>query len=306
MLADIVEKVHDIDHPKKGDDQATGTEADIARRVGELQAATLLVAGPGPAAPAGQDAASAAGLTVPIRGEPDLQARVTKLDERDKAEDAARKRAELAGDLAAATVASLLSVPDVGSNEVVQIVREYLGGLVEESPLKDVFAAWTERRAGAPEPPDAETLVVPDPARLAAEASYTQFKAAAKDHFAVTLPSTTRESPVDAAVDLTNQARYLSEGGAGPCAGCSPVESHDDEPFHGPVEDHPVPDDPPGWVLLGGVAAVDQVVAAGDEAGGVGGEERDERGDLVRARRGGRGRACPRGTTGPSRPGSPR
>ena len=241
VLADIVEKVHDIDHPKKGDDQATGTEADIARRVGELQAATFLVADSGAAAPAGQDAASAAGLTVPIRGEPDLQARVTKLDERDKEEDAARKRAELAGDLAAATVASLLSVPDVGSNEVVQIVREYLGGLVEESPLKDVFAAWTERRAGAPEPPDAGTLVDPDPARLAAEASYTQFKAAAKDHFAVTLPSTTRESPVDAAVDLANQARYLSEGGAGPCAGCSPVESHDDEPFHGPVEDHPVP-----------------------------------------------------------------
>ena len=72
------------------------------------------------------------------------------------------------------------------------------------------------------------------------EASFTQFKAAEKDHFAVTLPSTAHESAVDAAVDLANQARYLSEGGAGPCAGCAPVESHD-EPFHEPVEDHPIP-----------------------------------------------------------------
>ena len=38
--------------------------------------------------------------------------------------------------------------PDVGGNEVLQIVCEYLGGLVEESPLKDVFAAWTGRLAG--------------------------------------------------------------------------------------------------------------------------------------------------------------
>jgi hypothetical protein len=48
------------------------------------------------------------------------------------------------------------------------------------------------------------------------------------------------EDPVDAAVDLANQARYLSEDGAGPCTGCAPVESRD-EPFHEPVEDHPIP-----------------------------------------------------------------
>ena len=53
----------------------------------------------------------------------DLRARAALLDEQDKKEDAARKRAEQAGDLAAATVAGLLSVPDIGSNEVVQIVR---------------------------------------------------------------------------------------------------------------------------------------------------------------------------------------
>jgi hypothetical protein len=240
VLADIVEKIHRIDHPKQGDDHATATETDVARRVGELQAATLLAAHTTSVATAEQSAARAAGFTAPIRDAPDLRARVTKLDEQDKKEDAADKRAEQAGDLAAATVASLLSVPDIGSNEVVQIVREYLGGLIEESPLKDTFAAWTARLAGAHRPPDTETLVVPQPLRLETEALIMQFKAEEKDHFATTLPDTEHESPVDAAVDLTNQARYLSEGGAGPCAGCTHVEFHD-EPVHEPFEDHPIP-----------------------------------------------------------------
>jgi hypothetical protein len=240
VLADIVEKIHRIDHPNQGDDHATATETDIARRVGELQAATLLAAHTTSVATAEQSAARAAGFTAPIRDAPDLRARVTKLDEQDKKEDAADKRAEQAGDLAAATVASLLSIPDIGSNEVVQIVREYLGGLIEESPLKDTFAAWTARLAGAHRPPDAETLVVPQPLRLETEALMMQFKAEEKDHFATTLPDTEHESPVDAAVDLANQTRYLSEGGAGPCAGCTHVEFHD-EPVHEPFEDHPIP-----------------------------------------------------------------
>jgi hypothetical protein len=240
VLAGIVEKIHGIDQPGQGDDHATATEVDIARRVGELQAATLLAAGTKSVATAERSAAGAAGVTAPVRDAADLRARAALLDEQDKKVDAARKRAEQAGDLAAAAVAGLLSVPDIGSNEVVQIVREYLGGLIEESPLKDVFAAWTERLAGAVRPPDAGTLVVPQPLKLETQALLTQLNEAEKDHFATTLPSTGHESAVDAAVDLANQARYLSEGGTGPCAGCTPVESHD-EPVHEPVEDHPVP-----------------------------------------------------------------
>jgi hypothetical protein len=248
VLADIVEKVHDIDHPGPGDDQATATEADIARRVGGLQAATLRATGATSAATsaatAERSAAGDAGLTAPIQGAQDLRARTASLDEQDKREDAAHKRAEQAGDLAAATVAGLLSVPDLGSNEVVQIVREYLSGLIEESPLKDVFAAWTERLAGALRPPDAEALVVPQPLELETEALLTQLKEVEKDHFATRLPSTGHESAVATAVDLANQARYLSEGDTGPCAGCAPDESRDEpghEPGHEPVEEHPVP-----------------------------------------------------------------
>jgi hypothetical protein len=243
VLADIVEKVHDIDHPRPGADQATATEADVARRIGELQAATL-PADPRSVAAAERGATVAAGLTVPIQGAPDLRARAASLDEQDKKEDAAQKRAEQAGDLAAATVAGLLSVPDIGSNEVVQIVREYLSGLIEESPLKDVFAAWTEHLAGALRPLDAGALVVPEPVKLETEALLTQLKADEQNDFATTLPSTGHESAVDAAVDLANQARYLSEGDTGPCAGCAPDESRDEpghEPAHEPVEEHPVP-----------------------------------------------------------------
>jgi hypothetical protein len=247
VLAGIVEKIHAIDHPRPGDGHATGTETDLARRVGELQAAALLATGPKsaatgePVAASEQSAAAAAGFSVPIRDAPDLRTRATKLEEQDKKEEAARKRAEQAGELAAATVANLLSIPDIGSNEVVQIVREYLSGLVEESPLKDIFAAWTERLAGAVRPPDAETLAVPVPEVLATEALIAQFKAEAQDHFFTKLPSTEHESAVDAAVDMTNQVRYLSEGGSGPCAGCARSEPHD-EHFHEPViEEHPIP-----------------------------------------------------------------
>jgi hypothetical protein len=240
VLADIVEKVHDIDQPGPGDDQATATEADIARRIGELQAATLPAADTESVAAAARSATVADGFTAPIQDAPDLRTRAASLDEQDKKEDAASKRAEQAGDLAAATVAGLLSVPEIGSNEVVQIVREYLSGLIEESPLKDVFAAWTEHLAGALRPPDAGALVVPEPLKLETEALLTQLKEEEENDFATTLPSTEHESPVDAAVDLANQARYLSEGGTGPCAGCTPDESHD-EPFHEPFEEHPVP-----------------------------------------------------------------
>jgi hypothetical protein len=247
VLTDIVEKIHAIDHPRPGDDRATGTEADIARRVGELQAATLLATGAAsvaaqePVAANEQSATATAGFTGPIRDAPDLRTRTTKLDEQDKKEEAARKRAEQAGDLAAATISNLLSIPDIGSNEVIQIVREYLSGLVEESPLKDVFAAWTGRLAGAVRPPDAAALVVPEPEKLVTEALFAQFKAEEKDHFTATLPSTGHESAVDAAVDLANQARYLSAGGSGPCAGCARFEPHDDHVHEPVIEEHPVP-----------------------------------------------------------------
>ena len=50
------------------------------------------------------------------------------------------------------------------------ILKEYLSALIEFSPLKDTFAAWTEKLGRDAEPPAAADLVVPDPARLDAAA----------------------------------------------------------------------------------------------------------------------------------------
>ena len=110
---------------------------------------------------------------------------------------------------------------------MVQVVREYLSGLVEESPLKDVFAAWTGRLAGAVRPPDAETLVVPEPEKLATEALLAQLKAEEQDHFATTLPNTGPKAR------STRQWTWPTRpvpvrGGSGPCAGCARFEPHDD------------------------------------------------------------------------------
>jgi hypothetical protein len=50
------------------------------------------------------------------------------------------------------------------------LLKEYLSTLIEFSPLKDAFAAWTEKLGKEAEPPSAADLVVPDPARLDAAA----------------------------------------------------------------------------------------------------------------------------------------
>jgi hypothetical protein len=145
---------------------------------------------------------------------------------------------------AATAVANTIQIPGVGENEIVQIIKEYLSGLVESSPLKDVFAAWAEKLTGATPPPSADTIVVPDPERLerAAFTALTQEKA--RTHLAD--PATPdqaqthaqTESPADAAVDLVNETRYLNER-TGPCDGCPQPLRSGDEHHRGPGE-HPV------------------------------------------------------------------
>ena len=91
-------------------------------------------------------------------------------------------------------------------------------------------------------------MVVPDPARLDQAASVTlseEFTAQGlADPFAdplVTDPALTsalRESPVEPAVDVANQTRYLQED-SGPCAGCVRPANPDYNPVE-PAEDHPI------------------------------------------------------------------
>jgi hypothetical protein len=74
------------------------------------------------------------------------------------------RQADQAGELAAAAVAAAIQVPGLGDHELVQILTEYLSGLVESGPIKDTFASWARRLAARAAPPPAGRPVVPPPA----------------------------------------------------------------------------------------------------------------------------------------------
>jgi hypothetical protein len=234
-LAALVIDVHNISPPSPGDDNATATENDLAYRLGELQAAALALSSPPSLEAAESSAATQAGFNDPLHDGAELGDRLAKVGEEEKKDDAASKNTEEAGDDAAAAVASSISIslPHVSGNEVLQIVREYLSGLIEGSPLKDVFATWAEHVTRATSL-DARTLVVPDSAQLEQAASDALPADTLLD------PAATRalsEPPLAAAVDMANQARYFQEH-TGPCSGCTapdntpgqPGEPHEDDP----------------------------------------------------------------------------
>lgn len=138
----------------------------------------------------------------------------------------------------------MLQIPSLGENEIIQVIREYLSGLAENSPLKDVFAAWAERLIGDTTLPRADTMVVPDPEQLESAALAALAQEQARVQLDPSTPDlvqirTQTESPTDAAVDLANEARYLDED-TGPCDGCAQPLPHGDEPYHQGPGDHPV------------------------------------------------------------------
>jgi hypothetical protein len=146
-------------------------------------------------------------------------------------ESADSEDARNAGELAAKAVAGVLSVPHLGSDEVVQVLREYLIGLVEASSLKETLAAWAAKVTGqSGGPPDAGAeAVVPEPQRFEGAAEQAVLAA-----FTATPPADPlaandavrnlrSKGALEAAVGLMNQVRYLQEA-TGPCAGCAAPE----------------------------------------------------------------------------------
>ncbi|HEY1668231.1 MAG TPA: hypothetical protein VGG54_21285 [Trebonia sp.] len=247
VLGHLVTSIHDISPPPDQLD-ASATETENAHRIGEAQALALALAAAPSLDPTARAAATAAGLTDQPTEPSDLGGRAADVQQEESKEDDTAKRVEVAGDLAAKVVASLVSIPSLSDNEVFQVVREYLAGLIEDSPLKDTFAAWIERLPGAKPPPDAAAEVVPVPERLeqAATAELSAAFTAAGDDDPVTDPLATdpaltraqAEDPLAGAVDLINQARYAQDQ-SGPCAGCSvPGNSDDNLPGEAPPEDH--------------------------------------------------------------------
>ena len=181
---------------------------------------------------AAETAARQAGLDVPLNGETDIKDRLAEVSAEDQDADTEESSASTAGELATVALASTIFLPDLGGNEVVQVVQEYLSGLVEESGIKDTFAQWAEHLPGASPPPTAEKLVEPDPAKLQT-AAYNElaaeFAAAGEASDIDTdqaVMNTITQSPITAAVTLANQSIQPDVTG---CAGCTPPGEPDDD-----------------------------------------------------------------------------
>ncbi|MFJ6487367.1 hypothetical protein [Streptomyces californicus] len=204
--------------PSAEGESVNRTALDIARQAGRFQAGTLGIDGvpdepvpdpdPGPA-PEGDD----------------LDASLGRLDETQRQRAEREERTDRFAESASLAVTRALDTLDLGDNEAVQLVKEYLGGLVEDGPVKTAFHRWGEgigRR-----PPEGGRLVRIDVSRLTAVAY--ERTAAAVDRadaglltfygrFGVGVPA--EDASVARAVDLANQHRYVQQG-TGPCTGCA-------------------------------------------------------------------------------------
>lgn len=212
-LTPIVTAVHEAEPTEPGQpvsDSALG----IARQLGRFQAATL----------SAEDSPPARGTVLP--GDPDVSEAFEELGQTQRARSDQEARAGRFADAAAAAIASTLDIPDVGRNEVVHIIKTYLGGLIEEGRVRDLFYSWAHGSGTAP--PEMTRLVSVDlPALYAAAHDLTRRAAvrAGVDAWAfnatyglgLTMPG---ESPqLSDVVILARQAHHLTDSSS-PCPGC--------------------------------------------------------------------------------------
>ncbi|MDT0547764.1 hypothetical protein [Streptomyces lonegramiae] len=187
------------------------TALDIARQVGRFQAAALALDDPAPQ-PAQTPEAD------------DLDGRLDQLDESQQRTAEREQQTDRFAELASLAITRTFDALDLGDNQAVQLVKEYLGGLVEDGPVKKIFHRWGEG-IGRP-PPDGGRLVRIDVRRLTTVA-YDRTRAAVEradaslldfyGRFGIGIP--TENTSLTPAIDLANQHRYLQQG-IGPCTGC--------------------------------------------------------------------------------------
>jgi hypothetical protein len=228
----IVTLVSDISGSASGN---AGTESDVARTLGALQATTLRLHPSAAVVQAAGDSARDAGLATPVRDAAGLDARLERVQQAQGTAGDENQDAAPAGDLAAKAIAATITIPHLSSEAVTQIIREYVGGLVEDSPLKNVFAAWAERLSAAGSPPAAKTAVIPDPDQLKKAAVAALGGKLGRD----AVSAADSEPPLQAATDLAGQAvAAQGTGGVGPASGGGDDEYNggDDEPFYVPDE----------------------------------------------------------------------
>lgn len=211
QIGDVIIAAHRI-APSPPGEPANRTAMDIARQAGRFQAGTLDVDDPAPQAD-------------PTPEGDDLDGRLGQLDESRQRRAEREEQTDRFAELASLAITRALDTLDVGENQAVQLVKEYLGGLVEDGPVKTVFHRWGEG-IGQP-PPEGGRLVRIDVRRLTAVA-YERTAAAVEradaglltfyGRFGIGVPA--EDSSLAPAVDLANQHRYLRQG-TGPCTGCA-------------------------------------------------------------------------------------
>ncbi|HEY9392772.1 MAG TPA: hypothetical protein VIP58_01495, partial [Nocardioides sp.] len=195
-----------------GQPVADGTLA-IARQLGRFQAATLHLGDP-----------REASLTV-LAGDPDVSEAFAALDEAQRARSQQETRSGRFADAAAAAVASTLDIPDIGRSEVVHIVKAYLGGLVEEGRVRDLFDSWARGESVRPAMARLVSIDVPalyaaayDLARRAAvRAGVDVWAFNATYGLGLTMPGESRQ--LSEVVILAHQTHHLTDG-SDPCPGC--------------------------------------------------------------------------------------
>ncbi|MYW62499.1 hypothetical protein GTY65_00135 [Streptomyces sp. SID8379] len=219
-LRDVVLAVQRAAPSRRGE-PVNGTALDIARQVGRFQGATITPDAPVPAPSAQQPEPEP---------EPEaadgLDGRLDQLDEAQRSAAEREQRTDRFAELASLAITRTFDAMDLGENQVVALVKEYLGGMVEDGPVKKVFLRWGERVGQ--EPPDGDRLVRIDVRRLTAVA-YERTRAAVAradagllafyGRFGFGAPAA--DTSLTPAVDLANQHRYLRQG-TGSCSGCVP------------------------------------------------------------------------------------
>jgi hypothetical protein len=222
-LTPVFEKIHLLGTQDPA--HAPRLERDLAARTGRLQARSL-VSSPTPPPVSTTEAETLRQFHRPIRDSGDFVNRLDLLTFQQQRASEAGQYVRRAADLAVNAVASALQLPQILGQEATEIVKEYLGGLIENSPLATVLAAWAQHFPGYPAPPDPEQLIVPDLTGLekAANTQLTEELAqAGVVNPAVPDPAreaALKEAPADAVVDLLNQQLDLENTNTA-CGGCA-------------------------------------------------------------------------------------
>lgn len=197
-LAPVVTAVHETAPADPGQpvsDSALG----IARQLGRFQAATLRL----------HEEPSARAPVLP--GAPDVSEAFAELDEVQQARSRQEARTERFADAAAAAIASTLDIPDVGRNEVVHILKAYLGGLVEEGPVRDLA------RLVSVDVPALYDAAYDLARRAAIRAGVDVWAFNAAYGMGLTMPGETPQ--LAEVVILARQTHHLSDSSS-PCPGC--------------------------------------------------------------------------------------